>query len=605
MTPAERLVTSLPRVSLVVGKGGVGKTTCASALALLSSRSGETLVLTTDPARALPAVLECDVGAEPTPVRGTTGLFAQYIDVSARRERFMARHGAEIRAILDRGTYLDDADIAPLVDSALPGGDEIFAALELAELLTGSTRFARVVIDTAPTGHTLRLLDLPQTLRALVQLLESMQAKHRFMVRALARTYRADEADRFLAEMHEQMASLERTLTDAGACRAIVVTNDEPVVLAESRRLIDALETRRIAVGAVIWNGSAAASQLGSAPQYRVDRLAEFPVGVAGLQRWLSALKPATGHRATARVRKKARSEPPGGDLEMLAGIVRPLTIVAGKGGVGKTSVAATLGIAAAQRHRTLVVSTDPAPSLADALGQDVPDADTAIGGLPTLYARQLDATAAFAAMRTQYQERIDAIFDGLISRGMNPAHDRAIARDLLALAPPGVDEVYALSLLADTLASRQYERLVVDPAPTGHLIRMFEMPQLALSWTHQLMRLMLKYKEVVALGETAKDLLAFSQGLRAIDSQLRDASQSAVVLVTLNEPVVRGETERLAREVERLGVGLGAVVMNRSVPGAPLPVPQAPVHLVAPTTATGPVGIGALWRWGASWIVP
>jgi arsenite-transporting ATPase len=606
VTPAEALVASLPRVSLVVGKGGVGKTTCAAALALQSSTSVKTLVLTTDPARALPSVLECDVGPDATPVRGRPRLFAQYIDARRKRDLFMSRYGEAIRAILDRGTYLDDDDIAPLIDSALPGGDEIFAAIELAELLAGAPDFERIVVDTAPTGHTLRLLDLPATFHALVRLLESMQAKHRFMVRALARSYRVDDADRFLREMEKLVTSLERTLADRAACRAVLVTNDEPVVLAESRRLLDALAERRVGVGAIVWNGSPPSHGFDDAPSYTVQRLDEFPVGVGGLQRWLGAVAIA---QAPARTRSRARAAkaPKAGTdatrLTRIAALVKPLTIVAGKGGVGKTTVAATLAIAASEQHRTLVVSTDPAPSLGDALGQAIPDADTPVTGTKQLFARQLDATAAFSKMRDDYQQRIDAMFEGLIGTGMSLAHDRAIARDLMALAPPGVDEVYGLSLLADTLASRQYDRLVVDPAPTGHLLRLLEMPQLALDWTHQLMRLMLKYKDVIELGDTARDLIAFSKGLRAIDAQLRDVSVTSVVLVALDEPVVRAETERLDREIRRRGVAVGAVLLNRARPGAALPVTQAPVHLVAPTAATGPIGVEALCRWGASWI--
>lgn len=602
MTAAEALVASLPRVSLVVGKGGVGKTTCAAALALASSASHRTLVLTTDPARALPAVLQADAGAEPTAVPGVTPLYVQYIDASRRRERFMADYGPSIRSILDRGTYLDDADITPMIESALPGGDEIFAALALAELLGESGEFERIVVDTAPTGHTLRLLDLPATFRALVQLLESMQAKHRFMVRALARSYRADDADRFLLEMERLVSSLERALTDHEACRAIVVTNDEPVVQAESRRLVTALESRNVAIGAVVWNGSRGGTPLGTSPQYAVPRLDEWPVGESGLKAWLGAMtrmKAATATPRAAAKGKPARSA----SIAILAPLVKPLTIVAGKGGVGKTTVAATLALAASGSRRTLVVSTDPAPSLADALDQEIPDADTPVANAPGLFARQLDASAAFAKMRDDYQHRIDAVFQGLIGKGMDLTHDRRIARDLLALAPPGVDEVYGLSLLSDTLAGHHYDRLVVDPAPTGHLLRLLEMPQLALDWTHQLMRLMLKYKDVVGLGDTARDLLAFSQGLRAVDAQLRDPARAAVVLVALDEPVVLGETERLAREVVARGVAVGAVVVNRAGPGAALPVTQAPVHLVAPTAATTPIGVEALRRWGASWM--
>ena len=116
----------------------------------------------------------------------------------------------------------------------------------------------------------------------------------------------------------------------------------------------------------------------------------------------------------------------------------------------------------------------------------------------------------AFARLRDEYQSRVDALFDTLVTRGVDLTHDRSVARDLLSLAPPGIDEVYALSLLSDALFKDRYVRVVVDPAPTGHLLRLLEMPRLALEWTHQLMRLMLKYKDVAGLGETAQELLDF-----------------------------------------------------------------------------------------------
>ena len=284
--------------------------------------------------------------------------------------------------------------------------------------------------------------------------------------------------------------------------------------------------------------------------------------------------------------------------------MIRPLTIVAGKGGVGKTTVAAALALESAETHRTLVVSTDPAPSLADALGQDVPDADTPVRGAERLVARQMDATAAFARLRETYQARVDAIFDGLVARGVDLSHDRGIARELLALAPPGVDEIYALTLLIDALFKDAYDRVIVDPAPTGHLLRLLEMPQLALSWSHQLMRLLLKYKDVTGLGDTARELLELSRDLRALDTLLRDDERCGVVIVTLAEPVVARESERLAAEVRRLGVGIAGVVANRSAASAgTLPVIEAPVQFEAPTADPPPTGVDALRRWRDSWI--
>jgi arsenite-transporting ATPase len=146
-----------------------------------------------------------------------------------------------------------------------------------------------------------------------------------------------------------------------------------------------------------------------------------------------------------------------------------------------------------------------------------------------------------------------------------------------------------------------------VDPAPTGHLLRLLEMPKLALAWTHQLMRLMLKYKDVAGLGETARELLDFSRQLRALDALLRDPSRGAVVLVTLDEPVVRVETERLAAAVEERGVGLSGVVLNRATSATPaaLPVAGAPVHFEAPAVEPPPVGPRALRDWSTAWRAP
>jgi arsenite-transporting ATPase len=153
-----------------------------------------------------------------------------------------------------------------------------------------------------------------------------------------------------------------------------------------------------------------------------------------------------------------------------------------------------------------------------------------------------------------------------------------------------------------DALFVDRHECVVVDPAPTGHLLRLLEMPQLALAWSHQLLRLMLKYREIAGLGETAREVLAFAQSLRSVDALLRDPARTAVVLVTLDEPVVMEETSRLAREVPRRGVHVSGVVVNRSGRFTPLPVPEAPVHFEAPMTTPSPSGVKALRHWTSSW---
>jgi arsenite-transporting ATPase len=293
-------------------------------------------------------------------------------------------------------------------------------------------------------------------------------------------------------------------------------------------------------------------------------------------------------------------------------GLTRTLTIVGGKGGVGKTTVACALAIAAADGGAgpILLVSTDPAPSIADALGErDASwaglDEERVIPEVPGLVTRQIDATAAFARFREEYRARIDALFDSVLARGVDVAHDRAILRDLMSLAPPGIDELYALSILGETLAAGRFARIVVDPAPTGHLLRLLEMPALALDWSHRLMRLMLKYREVTGLGDAAAELLEFARRTRALDTLLRDPARAGIVLVALDEPVVRGESERLVRELRARGTDLIGVVWNRVAPiesVAPLPAEPPVSQFLASATTPAPVGAEALRRWADTW---
>src|SRR6185369_4294882 len=108
------------------------------------------------------------VSTHASEVAGRTNLDARQLSASELRSEFLGEWRDTIAEIIDRGTYLDREDVDGLVDAALPGVDEIFALLALADLLADSSgKYKRLVVDTAPTGHTLRLLALPETFGAL------------------------------------------------------------------------------------------------------------------------------------------------------------------------------------------------------------------------------------------------------------------------------------------------------------------------------------------------------------------------------------------------------------------------------------------------------
>ena len=128
-------------------------------------------------------------------------------------------------------------------------------------------------------------------------------------------------------------------------------------------------------------------------------------------------------------------------------------------------------------------------------------------------------------------------------------------------------------------------------------------MPAIALDWSHRLMRLMLKYRDVVGLGDTARELLDFAKRTRALDALLHDRRQCGVIVVALDEPVVRAETARLAAAVRARGIAVSAVLWNRvhSAP-SPLPASVADRQFCAEDVTPPPIGAPALREWSGSW---
>src|SRR5688572_2003594 len=164
----DQLLARAPsRFVFVVGKGGVGKTTTASALALaLADRSRTTHLISTDPAHSL-----LDLLPEPC----SPHLTIEEFDARKYADAFFAELRAPFIELIERGTYLDAADAGSFLDLSIPGIDEVMSALRLVELLDSAVD--RVIVDTAPTGHTLRLLDSSAIIESWVAAGHAMAAK--------------------------------------------------------------------------------------------------------------------------------------------------------------------------------------------------------------------------------------------------------------------------------------------------------------------------------------------------------------------------------------------------------------------------------------------
>jgi arsenite-transporting ATPase len=278
---------------------------------------------------------------------------------------------------------------------------------------------------------------------------------------------------------------------------------------------------------------------------------------------------------------------------------------------VGKSTASAALAawLARERGGPVLLLSTDPAGSLGDVLGQPVGAEPAVVEGRPGLLVQQVDAGAAWERFHSRYREDTERLFASLTADA-----DREVVRRLVDLSPPGLDELMAVMEVTDALEAGAYGALVVDTAPTGHLLRLLGMPDLALDWAHALLRLLLKYRSVVGLGDLAERVLQLTHSLRGLRGRLQDPAVTWLLAVALPEGLSVPETARLLAGLRERGVPVGALLVNRLLSAgamrpeaareasALLKVARGLPCAAAPEGERGPVGVEALEAFAGEW---
>lgn len=590
------------------GKGGVGKTTVAASASLRlleGARTGERVLLfSTDPAHSLSDALGIEIGDRTREVarRGGARLLAREMDAAAALEEFKRKHRAVLARIAERGTLLDEGDIRELLDLSLPGMDEVMALFELSEL-DADDAYSHIVVDTAPTGHTTRMLSLPQVFAHWTLALDRMAAKHRYMVARLMRRARtpADDVDLFLLDLARRIERVRAMLYDESRTGFTLVTIPEAMSVEETARYMEALRREGVPVTGLVVNrvetprdecrqcrtrASMQARWLKrierdfkGMPIRHIPLLAEEVRGLPALRRfacmvWTDEGTVAQVSAKSAGSRKSAAATAPllhsgRNEIEPLTA-PRRLLIFGGKGGVGKTTAASAtaLALADASSESFLIFSTDPAHSLSDSFDETIGGFKRGVAGLKNLDAMEIDPAARFAELTDRYRVWMDELFDSLTGDSRwEIKFDREAMRELVALAPPGIDEIAALSTMVDLLDEDRYATIVLDTAPTGHLVRLLELPAVALTWVHTLIKLLLKYREALSLRGVGEELVGLSKGIKRTIALLTDRDACEFVGVAIPERMSLAETERLAAALRRLKVPLGRLLINNAVP--------------------------------------
>jgi len=251
------------KLILFGGKGGVGKTTCASSAGLYLANQFKTLLISTDPAHSLSDSLGQKLNSEITVVRNGNVKGAKPlsnlsgIEISAEHalSKFKIKYNDEIRKILETSTYLDREDVDSVFALPIPGIDEVMGLKAIVDLIE-EAKFDKYIVDTAPTGHALRLLTLPELFDDWIKVMAKMRWKYRYMVERFSGEYKSDEGDDFLIQMKKTVKKVENLLRDKKRCEFVAVTVPEDMAILETERLLASLNEYGIHVSQLVINNA-------------------------------------------------------------------------------------------------------------------------------------------------------------------------------------------------------------------------------------------------------------------------------------------------------------------------------------------------------------
>jgi arsenite-transporting ATPase len=537
------------------GKGGVGKTTMACTTAVADADAGKrVLIVTTDPASNLADVFEQPIGHVITPIAGVPNLWAMEIDPDRATAEYTNRTLAPIREIFP-------PEIVRVMEEQLAGPctAEVAAFDRFADFLdptapaappAGGDAFDLVIFDTAPTGHTVRLLELPEAWSRSIA--ESAAGSGQTCIGPAAA----------IADAKVKYERALAALRDQSLTRFAFVLHPEATAIAETRRAGAELARLGIVTTELIVNGILPAEEastpffaarIAMQERYLAEIARQLPMptrrvplldgevrSVARLRALVPLLaderaaRPAFGHAESRSARTSVDDDAAVAMALLPDG--RPRTVFfAGKGGVGKTVASCATAVWAARAgHRTLLVTTDPAAHIGQVL-------DVAVGTEPA----PVDGVEGYT----------DRIIADAVARGRSP---QAVAAMREELDSPCTEEMAAFDQFIELASRDSFDVTVFDTAPTGHTMRLLELP---IDWSRQI-----DVKVFASVDTAAADDVAKARFGGVID-MMRDPGQSTFAFVMYPESTPIVEAARAIAELKTLGIPLGLVVANMILP--------------------------------------
>jgi arsenite/tail-anchored protein-transporting ATPase len=564
------------QLAMFSGKGGVGKTTTSCGFARQWARElpqERILLISTDPAHSLGDVLQMAVTDEAIAIPDLPNLQVRALNSEKLLQEFKARYGKVLELLVERGSFVQGEDLSPIWDLSWPGLDELMGILEIQRILR-EREVDRVVVDMAPSGHTLNLLGLMDFLDGFLNALDLFQEKHRVMSQTFGGNHQADEADTFLVEMRADLAAGRSLLQNESACWVVAIA--EPMSYLESRRFIEALTELKIPVGGIIVNRVTVATDILAkflmlpVPQVLgLPQRSSEPIGSKALDSLFAEIQPIASLPmiATTQPEIPTKFSP---YFQDFVENDRRLILVGGKGGVGKTTVAGAIAWGMAERHpdrQIRVISIDPAHSLGDVLSTQLGHEPTQITA--NLSAQEINAKQVLEQFREDYLWELAEMMSGETNDdSMQIAYTPQAWRQIVAQALPGIDEMLSLITVMELLEKGEQDLIILDTAPTGHLLRFLEMPTALGGWLAWIFKLWIKYQDVVGKTELMGRLRSLRQQVMQAQKKLKDGQHTEFVGVLQAQTAIVAEAERLTQTLATMGVNQNYVVHNRFQPG-------------------------------------
>lgn len=526
-----------PRYLFFTGKGGVGKTSIACATAIQLAESGKRMLLvSTDPASNVGQVFGISIGNRITDIPAVPNLAALEIDPQAAAQAYRDRIVGPVRGVLP------DA-VVKGIEEQLSGActTEIAAFDEFTGLLTGSMQtdgYDHIVFDTAPTGHTIRLLQLPGAWSGFLEQgkgdasclgplagLEKQREQYKSAVDALADSRRT----RLILVARAQQATLREVARTHDELSAIGLKQQYLVI----NGILPETETDGDPLAAAIHEREQAA--LNAIPDVLrdlpTDHVMLKPFNLVGLDALKQLLADSPAHGCVAVDAPIELDEPSLSDLvDGIAAEGHGLVMLMGKGGVGKTTLAAAVAVELAHRGYPVHLTTsDPAAHLTETLE----------GAMENLTVSRIDPHAETERYRQHVLETKGAGLD---------AQGRALLEE--DLRSPCTEEIAVFQAFSRIIREAGKKYVVMDTAPTGHTLLLLD----ATGAYH---------REVVRqMGD---------RGLHVTTPmmQLQDSRQTKVLIVTLAETTPVLEAANLQADLRRAGIEPWAWIINTSVAAA------------------------------------